>query len=102
MRPPKAGATIISLTATSERQERSGRGRHRKAVRHRRRPERRNGERAQAKGVVAIGVPVRDPEGTAVAGLSISMPSVRYDKSELPRLVATLQAAARDLEADLR
>lgn len=54
------------------------------------------------KGVVAIGVPVRDPDGTAVAGLSVSMPSVRYDKADLPRLVSTLQAAADDLEDDLR
>jgi DNA-binding IclR family transcriptional regulator len=53
------------------------------------------------KGVVAVGVPVREPDGTAVAGLSVSMPSVRYEKAELPRIVAVLQAAARDLEADL-
>ena len=54
------------------------------------------------KGVVAVGVPVRDPAGTAVAGLSVSMPSVRYDRHELPGLVATLHAAAEALEADLR
>jgi DNA-binding IclR family transcriptional regulator len=54
------------------------------------------------KGVVAVGVPVRDRTGRAVAGLSVSMPSVRYDRHELPGLVATLQAAAQALEADLR
>ncbi|KQW47349.1 transcriptional regulator [Nocardioides sp. Root1257] len=53
------------------------------------------------KGVVAVGVPVRDADGSALAGLSVSMPSVRYDKAELPRLVATLQAAARGIESDL-
>ncbi|MEV0311165.1 IclR family transcriptional regulator [Nonomuraea fuscirosea] len=52
-------------------------------------------------GVVAVGVPVRDDQGVAVAGLSVSMPSVRYQHTELPALVATLQAAARRLEADL-
>jgi DNA-binding IclR family transcriptional regulator len=53
------------------------------------------------KGVVAVGVPVRDGAGTALAGMSVSMPSVRYDKAGLPTLVATLQAAARALESDL-
>ncbi len=52
------------------------------------------------KGVVAVGVPVRD-EGVAVAGLSVSMPGVRYDRHDLPALVGTLQAAARALEVDL-
>ncbi|WP_299541408.1 IclR family transcriptional regulator C-terminal domain-containing protein [uncultured Streptomyces sp.] len=44
---------------------------------------RRNGfavkqERSE-RGPVAVGVPVRDRDGAAVAGLSVSMPSVRYD-----------------------
>jgi DNA-binding IclR family transcriptional regulator len=53
------------------------------------------------KGVVAVGIPVREPDGTAVAGLSVSMPSVRYDRTLLPELVGALQAAARAIEADL-
>ncbi len=53
------------------------------------------------RGVVAIGCPVRDPDGTAVAGLSISMPSVRYDRHRLPQIVGTLAAAARGVEKDL-
>jgi DNA-binding IclR family transcriptional regulator len=53
------------------------------------------------KGVVAIGVPVRDPAGVVLAGLSISMPSVRYDKERLPHLVATLNRAAGAIEAEL-
>lgn len=52
------------------------------------------------RGVVAIGVPVRDAGGTALAGLSISMPSVRYDRRQLPALVATLGRAAAAIEAD--
>ncbi|WP_040840936.1 IclR family transcriptional regulator [Nocardia brevicatena] len=51
------------------------------------------------RGVVAIGVPVRDADGTALAGLSISMPSVRYDHDRLPTLVATLHRAAGAIEA---
>ncbi|MGO4648091.1 IclR family transcriptional regulator [Nocardia sp. 2YAB30] len=51
------------------------------------------------RGVVAIGVPVRDADGTALAGLSISMPTVRYDRHQLPALVATLHRAAGAIEA---
>jgi DNA-binding IclR family transcriptional regulator len=54
------------------------------------------------RGVVAIGVPVRNDDGTAKAGLSISMPSVRYDRAALPHVVSTLQHAAHALETDLR
>jgi len=59
-----------------------------------------NHERSEH-GVVAVGVPLRDGEGTAVAALSVSMPSVRYDKQGLPRLVAVLQRAAARISADL-
>jgi DNA-binding IclR family transcriptional regulator len=51
------------------------------------------------RGVVAVGVPVRDADGTALAGLSVSMPSVRYDRTQLPTLVATLHRAAGGIEA---
>lgn len=53
------------------------------------------------RGVVAIGVPVRAADGRAMAGLSMSMPSVRYERERLPELVAVLQVAARGLEKDL-
>ncbi|MFE4500875.1 IclR family transcriptional regulator [Rhodococcus sp. NPDC056743] len=53
------------------------------------------------RGVVAVGVPVRDPQGKALAGLSVSIPSVRYDRQKLPSLVATLRMAADRIEADL-
>ncbi|MGW2846482.1 IclR family transcriptional regulator [Streptomyces sp. NPDC001274] len=59
-----------------------------------------NRERSE-RGLIAVGVPVRDREGTALAGLSVSMPSVRYDPHRLPSLVAALNATARALEADL-
>ena len=54
------------------------------------------------RGVVAIGRPVRDGEGRAVAGLSISMPSVRYDPHQLESLVAAIGFAVKAIEADLR
>ncbi|MFD6275229.1 IclR family transcriptional regulator [Streptomyces sp. NPDC060209] len=53
------------------------------------------------RGLVAVGVPVRDQDGTAVAGLSVSMPSVRYDPHRLQSLVAALDTAAHALERDL-
>jgi DNA-binding IclR family transcriptional regulator len=53
------------------------------------------------RGVVAVGVPVRDDAGVAVAGVSVSMPSVRYDKERLPHLVAALHKVAGGIEADL-
>ncbi|MCM1972423.1 MULTISPECIES: IclR family transcriptional regulator [unclassified Streptomyces] len=59
-----------------------------------------NRERSE-RGLVAIGVLVRDRDGTALAGLSVSLPSVRYDAQQLPSLVATLEAAARGVERDL-
>ncbi|MFE7985192.1 IclR family transcriptional regulator [Streptomyces cellulosae] len=59
-----------------------------------------NQERSE-RGLVAVGVPVRDRDGAALAGLSVSMPGVRYDPHRLQPLVATLDAAARALERDL-
>ncbi|MER6330470.1 IclR family transcriptional regulator [Streptomyces sp. NPDC001034] len=59
-----------------------------------------NKERSE-RGLIAIGVPVRDRDGTTLAGLSVSMPSVRYDPHRLQSLVKDLGAAARALEDDL-
>ncbi|MEU1705330.1 IclR family transcriptional regulator [Streptomyces sp. NPDC005706] len=59
-----------------------------------------NQERSE-RGLVAVGVPVRDQDGAALAGLSLSMPSVRYDPQRLRSLVSALEAAAHALEADL-
>jgi DNA-binding IclR family transcriptional regulator len=53
------------------------------------------------RGVVAVGVPVHDENGRAVAGLSVSMPSVRYERQQLPALVVTLQRTAGAIEAAL-
>lgn len=59
-----------------------------------------NKERSE-RGLTAIGVPIRDTTGTAVAGLAVSMPSVRYDRRQLPTLVATLRSTVHNLETDL-
>lgn len=53
------------------------------------------------RGVVAVGRPVRDTDGAAVAGLSVSMPSVRYDRHRLPPLVAAIGFAAGAIEGAL-
>src|SRR5262245_41276083 len=53
------------------------------------------------RGVVAVGVLVRGPDGQALAGLSVSIPSVRYERTRLPELVATVKVGAAALETDL-
>lgn len=53
------------------------------------------------RGVVAVGVPVRDIGGALIAGLAVSIPSVRYDRQRLASLVATLQLAANGIETAL-
>lgn len=53
------------------------------------------------RGVVAVGAPVRTPDGEVVAGIAVSIPSVRYEKEQLPMLVGTLRATAAALERDL-
>jgi DNA-binding IclR family transcriptional regulator len=45
---------------------------------------------------------VHDPDGEVVAGLSVSMPSARYEKERLPALAGTLRTVAEALERDLR
>jgi DNA-binding IclR family transcriptional regulator len=57
-----------------------------------------NVERSE-RGLVAVGVPVRDAARHAVAGLSVSMVSNRYVETDLRSIVGTLRAAARGLEA---
>jgi DNA-binding IclR family transcriptional regulator len=53
------------------------------------------------RGLVAVGVPIRGTDGVLLGGLSVSMPSVRYDESGLDGLVSVLRAVAAELEADL-
>jgi DNA-binding IclR family transcriptional regulator len=53
------------------------------------------------RGVVALGRPVRTPDGEAVACLSLSMPSVRYDPHRLPFWLAAIGSAVGAVEADL-
>ncbi|MGW0854727.1 IclR family transcriptional regulator [Streptomyces sp. NPDC002690] len=59
-----------------------------------------NKERSE-RGLVAVGVPVRGRDGSALAGLSVSMPSIRYDPHRLQALVNALDATAHALERDL-
>ncbi|MDQ6522457.1 IclR family transcriptional regulator [Nocardioides sp. LHD-245] len=53
------------------------------------------------RGIVAVGVPLRAADGEAVAGLCVSMPSVRYARDALPRIVQVLRDAAHACAADL-
>lgn len=53
------------------------------------------------RGVVALGRVVRTTDGDAVAGLSISMPSVRFSAARIPHWIDALAVAARAIELDL-
>ncbi len=53
------------------------------------------------RGIVAVGVPLRSADGEALAGVCVSMPSVRYARDDLPRIVQVLQEASRACAADL-
>ena len=53
------------------------------------------------RGVVAIGVPIRNRVGVAIAGLSMSMPSVRFDPVHIPEWVAGLRATAHAIELEI-
>lgn len=53
------------------------------------------------RGVTAVGVAVRDAGGSAVAGLSISLPSARYSSQRLPALTTLLRTAAYAIEVGI-
>lgn len=64
---------------------------------------RRNGfamnEGRSERGVVALGVPVQDTSGDMIAGLSVALPTARFDRRELPKMVAILRSEAQALQA---
>jgi DNA-binding IclR family transcriptional regulator len=53
------------------------------------------------RGLVAIGVTVPDSGGKLLAGLSVSLPSTRYDERRLDEYVCVLRAASTYLAQDL-
>ncbi|KEI43797.1 IclR family transcriptional regulator [Saccharopolyspora rectivirgula] len=60
-----------------------------------------NQERTEV-GVCAVGVPVRNPAGHAVGALSISSPSVRFRRQQIPFLVGELRSTVAQAEQELR
>ncbi|MGS2619660.1 IclR family transcriptional regulator [Micromonospora sp. LZ34] len=50
-------------------------------------------------GVRCVAVPVLDFTGRTVAGMSVSVPSIRFDEEQRDRALMLLRAAARDLSA---
>jgi len=59
-----------------------------------------NQERSE-RGVIAVGAPVRTADGEVVAAVSLALPTVRYQKEQLPALVGILSATAGALGSDL-
>lgn len=52
-------------------------------------------------GIIAVGVPVQDEAGSALAALCVSLPTVRHDRGRLPQVVAVLHQAAAACARDL-
>ncbi|WP_037367718.1 IclR family transcriptional regulator [Amycolatopsis orientalis] len=50
-------------------------------------------------GIRAVGVPIRTPDGTAIAALSTAAPAYRLTVAQLEEFVPALRAAARELAA---
>jgi DNA-binding IclR family transcriptional regulator len=59
-----------------------------------------NNQQTEA-GLTAIGVALPDPHGRPAAAVSISMPAVRFDRDELPTMVAALSTTAAKIEQAL-
>ena len=60
-----------------------------------------NFERSE-RGVAAVGVPVKGPDGDTVAAVALSMPTVRYDPGQVAGIVAALETAAKGISGRLR
>lgn len=52
-------------------------------------------------GIVAMGLPVFDAIGNPCAGLSVAVPTLRFDKARETRVAAALRTAAADISAAL-
>jgi DNA-binding IclR family transcriptional regulator len=60
-----------------------------------------NFERSE-RGVAAVGVPVKGPDGDTVAAVALSMPTVRYEPGQVGGIVAALETAAKGISERLR
>jgi DNA-binding IclR family transcriptional regulator len=85
-RDPDADVDLPALARTLGRVRRQGFGLNNQAT---------------ERGVTAIGHAVRGPDGEAVAALSLSMPTVRFSRAQLPAWVAALGATTQAVERDL-
>ena len=53
------------------------------------------------RGVCALAVAVHDPDGDAVAALVVAVPSVRFQRRDVPRYLEVLDAASQVAERSL-
>lgn len=53
------------------------------------------------RGVTALGVGVRGPGGSLVAGLSVSLPSARFEPTRMEAMLAVMRQCAAGVRADL-
>lgn len=59
-----------------------------------------NNQRTEA-GLTAIGMAVRGPDGTAVAGISLAMPTVRFRRDDVAGWVSEMRRCVDGIAADL-
>nr|WSY56819.1 IclR family transcriptional regulator [Streptomyces sp. NBC_00886] len=59
-----------------------------------------NDQRTEA-GLTALGVVVRAPSASPIAGVAIAMPTVRFHRDHIPTWISALTAAASAIEHDL-
>jgi IclR family acetate operon transcriptional repressor len=88
--PPWRGSQITSLT-----------GLHRKLAAERKQGYAFNQEESE-QGLVAVGACLVDRTSRPIAGMSVSIPSVRYRRSHLPRYAAAVKTAVADAQERLR
>jgi IclR family acetate operon transcriptional repressor len=58
-------------------------------------------DQATEQGLTALGLAIRDGAGTAVAAISLALPSARFDRDRLPTWVGALSATATLIGQDL-
>ena len=53
------------------------------------------------RGITAIGMCLRSPDGTAIAAISVSAPSTRLQRGSIPMTAQALRESVRLVEQDL-
>lgn len=58
-------------------------------------------DRETEAGLTAVGMALRDPSGDVCAAISIALPTARFNRERLPKMIGALSASAAMIERDL-